>query len=45
MTIEQVSELYPRVITSRLEYMNDVRMGVWAEGKELDSYYKTIVGR
>lgn len=44
MTLDEVGEFYQRAIFARIHYMNDIRMGVWAEAKEIEKYYKKIVG-
>lgn len=45
MTLEQIVEYYPMAIRARLDYMFDVRMSVWSEGKEFDKYCNDIARR
>lgn len=41
-TLDQMLFFYADAILARFDYMNDVRMAVWADGKVLDKYIAKI---
>lgn len=42
-TLEQMIFFYADAIMARIDYMNDVRTAVWADGKAMDKYIAKIV--